>query len=189
MSFLRLCTFLAAGLVAVPAFATEIQEVTSPGGIKAWLVEDHTIPFTALNLAFRGGASLDAPGQRGAHGHGGNLPCPAHQVALPDAGGIAHDGHAHALFFQVKHNAAHAVGELHQLASHGLLQAENARDAIAHTEHRAAFEHLGGAVKVFNLPLEDGGYFCGFELHGHGTTLLQPAVNRRRSRRNRPATL
>lgn len=66
MSFLRLCTFLAAGLVAVPAFATEIQEITSPGGIKAWLVEDHTIPFTALNLAFRGGASLDAPGKRGA---------------------------------------------------------------------------------------------------------------------------
>ena len=66
MSFLRLCTFLAAGLVAVPALATEIQEVTSPGGIKAWLVEDHTIPFTALNLAFRGGASLDAPGKRGA---------------------------------------------------------------------------------------------------------------------------
>ena len=66
MSFLRLCTFLAASLVAVPALATEIQEVTSPGGIKAWLVEDHTIPFTALNLAFRGGASLDAPGKRGA---------------------------------------------------------------------------------------------------------------------------
>lgn len=66
MSFLRLCTFLAAGLIAVPAAAIEIQEVTSPGGIKAWLVEDHSIPFTALNLAFRGGASLDAPGKRGA---------------------------------------------------------------------------------------------------------------------------
>ncbi|MBA4492324.1 pitrilysin family protein [Paracoccus sp. S1E-3] len=66
MSFLRLCTFLAASLVAVPALATDIQEVTSPGGIKAWLVEDHSIPFTALNLAFRGGASLDAPGKRGA---------------------------------------------------------------------------------------------------------------------------
>ena len=25
-----------------------IQEVTSPGGIKAWLVEDHNIPFMAL---------------------------------------------------------------------------------------------------------------------------------------------
>ncbi|WP_425331299.1 M16 family metallopeptidase [Paracoccus ravus] len=44
----------------------EIQEITSPGGIKAWLVEDHSIPFTALSLMFKGGASLDAPEKRGA---------------------------------------------------------------------------------------------------------------------------
>ncbi len=44
----------------------DIQEVTSPGGITAWLVEDHSIPFTALELRFRGGTSLDAEGKRGA---------------------------------------------------------------------------------------------------------------------------
>jgi zinc protease len=43
-----------------------IQTVTSPGGIRAWLVEDHGIPFTALTIAFRGGTSLDPPGKRGA---------------------------------------------------------------------------------------------------------------------------
>ena len=43
-----------------------IQDVTSPGGIKAWLVEDHSIPFTALEIRFQGGTSLDAPGKRGA---------------------------------------------------------------------------------------------------------------------------
>lgn len=42
-----------------------IQEVTSPGGIKAWLVEEHGIPFTALEIRFKGGTSLDAPGKRG----------------------------------------------------------------------------------------------------------------------------
>jgi zinc protease len=52
---------------AFPAFAeVEIQEVTSPGGLKAWLVEEHSIPFVALEIRFRGGASLDAPGKRGA---------------------------------------------------------------------------------------------------------------------------
>ena len=66
MSFLRAIPFILASLIADPAAATEIPEVTSPSGIKAWLVEDHSIPFTALNLAFRGGASLDAPGKRGA---------------------------------------------------------------------------------------------------------------------------
>jgi zinc protease len=54
-------------LAALPARAeVDIQEVTSPGGLKAWLVEEHSIPFVALELRFRGGASLDAPGKRGA---------------------------------------------------------------------------------------------------------------------------
>ena len=52
---------------ALPARAeVDIREVTSPGGIGAWLVEEHAIPFIALELRFKGGASLDAPGKRGA---------------------------------------------------------------------------------------------------------------------------
>ena len=53
-------------VLAVPAHAIDIQEVTSPGGIKAWLVEDETIPFVAVQFSFKGGASLDAEGKRGA---------------------------------------------------------------------------------------------------------------------------
>lgn len=60
-----LATLVFVTLASLPARAIEIQEITSPGGIKAWLVEDHSIPFTALSLMFRGGASLDAPGKRG----------------------------------------------------------------------------------------------------------------------------
>ena len=63
----RLLAALALTLLsALPAAAIEITEVTSPGGIKAWLVEAHDIPFTALEIRFRGGASLDEPGKRGA---------------------------------------------------------------------------------------------------------------------------
>ncbi|KGJ05820.1 zinc protease [Paracoccus halophilus] len=58
--------FLFVALASLPARAIDIQEITSPGGIEAWLVEDGSIPFTALTLMFRGGASLDAPGKRGA---------------------------------------------------------------------------------------------------------------------------
>src|SRR5690606_10646215 len=58
---------LLALFAALPARAeVDIQEVTSPGGITAWLVAEHSIPFTALEIRFRGGASLDAPGKRGA---------------------------------------------------------------------------------------------------------------------------
>jgi zinc protease len=64
----RLYAALMLALVAaVPARAEiKIEEVTSPGGITAWLVQEPSIPFMALELRFRGGASLDAPGKRGA---------------------------------------------------------------------------------------------------------------------------
>lgn len=53
-------------LLALPVRAEiAIQNVTSPGGIHAWLVEDDSIPFTALEIRFRGGANLDPEGKRG----------------------------------------------------------------------------------------------------------------------------
>ncbi len=48
------------------AAEVEIEEVTSPGGIDAWLVETREIPFVALEVRIRGGANLDLPGKRGA---------------------------------------------------------------------------------------------------------------------------
>ncbi len=62
-----LSVLLLALAAALPArAAVEVQEVTSPGGIRAWLVEERSIPFTALEIRFRGGSALDAPGKRGA---------------------------------------------------------------------------------------------------------------------------
>lgn len=45
--------------------AVEVQTVETPDGINAWLVEEHSIPFTALEIRFRGGTALDRPGKRG----------------------------------------------------------------------------------------------------------------------------
>ncbi|MCR9156967.1 MAG: insulinase family protein [Rhodobacteraceae bacterium] len=60
-------------LIAVMVFAAaplraeiDIAEVTSSGGINAWLVQEESIPFVALELRFKGGASLDLAGKRGA---------------------------------------------------------------------------------------------------------------------------
>ena len=58
----------AAALIAAPLpalAAVEIQEVTSPGGITAWLVQEESIPFVAMDIRFDGGANLDRPGKRG----------------------------------------------------------------------------------------------------------------------------
>ncbi|MCA3559694.1 MAG: insulinase family protein [Aestuariivirga sp.] len=59
---------LFAGLLfasAVNANAFTIQEVTSPGGIKAWLVEEHAIPLMAMNYSFKGGTELEPAGKEG----------------------------------------------------------------------------------------------------------------------------
>jgi zinc protease len=63
---IRAAIALFVAVLAVPAHAIDIQAVTSPGGIKAWLVQDDTIPFVAVEFAFKGGASLDQPDKRGA---------------------------------------------------------------------------------------------------------------------------
>ncbi|MEQ9574191.1 MAG: pitrilysin family protein, partial [Rhodospirillales bacterium] len=52
-------------LYAAPAKAAQIERVVSPGGIEAWLVEDHLNPIISLSLAFRGGSSLDPEGKEG----------------------------------------------------------------------------------------------------------------------------
>ena len=48
-----------------PAQAMKIQTVKSPGGIEAWLVEDHSVPLMALKFAFEGGNSQDPVGKEG----------------------------------------------------------------------------------------------------------------------------
>jgi zinc protease len=45
--------------------AVAVKRVVSPGGIEAWLVEDHNVPVLALQFAFRGGTALDPKGKEG----------------------------------------------------------------------------------------------------------------------------
>ena len=63
----RLLWLAPATLVALasPALAVAVVPVTSPGGITAWLVEDHTVPIVSLRLVFRGGTAIDPPGREG----------------------------------------------------------------------------------------------------------------------------
>jgi zinc protease len=58
-----LCTVLLAALTlfATEAHAMKVQDVTSPGGIKAWLVESHNVPLIAMRFAFDGGGSSQDP--------------------------------------------------------------------------------------------------------------------------------
>lgn len=48
-----------------PAAAMNIQQITSPGGIQAWLVEEHSVPLISMRYAFDGGSSQDPDGKAG----------------------------------------------------------------------------------------------------------------------------
>ena len=48
-----------------PAYAMEIQSVKSPGGLNAWLVEEHGNPVMALRFSFEGGNAQDPEGKDG----------------------------------------------------------------------------------------------------------------------------
>ncbi len=57
---------LGAGVLsATPVRAVTIERVVSPGGVMAWLVQDHTNPIISMRFAFRGGAALDPAGKGG----------------------------------------------------------------------------------------------------------------------------
>ncbi|HWE21171.1 MAG TPA: pitrilysin family protein [Hyphomicrobiaceae bacterium] len=58
-----LCTLMLATLSLFPneAHAMKVQEVKSPGGINAWLVEAHGVPLIAMRFAFDGGGSVQDP--------------------------------------------------------------------------------------------------------------------------------
>ena len=60
--------FLAALLLALvqpgALAAVKVERVVSPGGVEAWLVEDHSMPLIAISLAFRGGSAAD-PADKG----------------------------------------------------------------------------------------------------------------------------
>ena len=75
-----------------PAHAIDIQKVVSPGGITAWLVEDHSNPLISAVVGFRGGSAADAKGREGTafmvsallDEGAGELDSPAFQQRLAD---------------------------------------------------------------------------------------------------------
>jgi len=63
---IRLFFAFVLSLSAVSARAQmEIQEITSQGGINAWLVQEESIPFVAIEIVIDGGATLEDPAKRG----------------------------------------------------------------------------------------------------------------------------
>jgi zinc protease len=67
------------------ARADRVQKLTSPQGLRVWLVEDYTVPLIALECAWAGGAAQDPKGKSG---------LAAMMAGLLDEGAGALDSHA-----------------------------------------------------------------------------------------------
>lgn len=59
---LGICLVFAGGIANA---AVEIQTITTPEGIDAWVVEERSLPFIAMEVRMEGGGNLDRPGKRG----------------------------------------------------------------------------------------------------------------------------
>lgn len=65
----RLLLVLSALLAgSTPSLALKVEQIVSPKGIKAWLVEERAVPLIALRFVFVGGASQDPAGKEGLAG-------------------------------------------------------------------------------------------------------------------------
>jgi zinc protease len=84
---------LCAAVQAPAAWAIDIQEVTTPLGIKAWLVEDKSTPIVALSFSFAGGTASEPESHKGVTSlmatmltdGAGSLPAEAFRLRQEDA--------------------------------------------------------------------------------------------------------
>ena len=65
MTLRLLLAAVLSALSIAPAAAIDIKPVTTPLGIKAWLVEDKSVPVINLSFSFEGGSALEPEGQKG----------------------------------------------------------------------------------------------------------------------------
>src|SRR5581483_6589903 len=77
------------------------------------------------------------------------------RVAFFDHVGFAEERRADVVFFQVEGDAENIVRKLEQLAGGDLVEAVDARDAVAGGQHRADFLDLDGLFVVADLFFDD----------------------------------
>ena len=90
-----------------------------------------------------------------AHRHLNNLPGGPHAVTLFHAGGVAENGRAHNVRFQVHGQPENIIAKIQQFVGTDALQALNAGDAVTHLQNSAHVNEGQVAAKLLNLPLDE----------------------------------
>jgi len=143
------------------ARAADIQEVRSPGGSAAWLVEERSLPIVAIRFAFDGGSAQEPAGKEGTAGllaalldqGAGDLSGPAYQKQAEKlAVRISFDSDRDTFFgnFETLTKNLAKGSELLRLAVNSpLLEAATVERTRAQLVARATFE-AGDANKLAN---------------------------------------
>ena len=126
-------------------FNLPIREISGPGGISAWLAEDHSAPVVSVSWGWAGGASLDPEGQEGAAAMAaalltegaGDLPAAAFQDALRDAAIGLHFGVERDVFEGGLRTLRDALPEAIRLARLSMLSPRFDQEAVERVRARA----------------------------------------------------
>src|SRR5581483_2698175 len=86
-------------------------------------------------------------------------------LAFLDLAVGAEDHDADVVGFQVQRHAADAVLELDHLAGLDVVEAVDTGNAVADRQHLADLGDLSLLTKILDLVLQDGGDFCGADIH------------------------
>ena len=106
-----------------------------------------------------------AADQTFAYGHRNHLARALDHVAFLDVLVVAQHNHGDAVFFQVQGHAVGAVGKLHQLVGHALVQAAHAGDAVADHDGGAGIILRDAVFIMLDLLFDELGDLFGFQLH------------------------
>ena len=86
-----------------------------------------------------------------------------------DVGAEDHD--ADIVVLEVQRHALDAAGELDHLAGLDVVEAVDARDAVADAQHLADFAHFRFGAEILDLAFQDGGDFGRLDVHGSSFTI------------------
>ncbi len=96
-----------------------------------------------------------------ADGNGSDLAGGFHRAAFLNPEALTHQHRTDVVVFEVESDAFGAVLEFEEFTGHGLLQAVDAGDAVAHRQNGADVADRDGLVVILNLLFEDGADLVG----------------------------
>ena len=122
----------------------------------------------------------DAADERRADGHLDDAPRAPDLLAFLDHLRLAEQHDADLVLLEVEGEAEDVVAEVHELARHDLVEAVDARDAVADREHRADLGHVDRLLVAGQLLFQDRGDLVCLDFHSQAPVLSLTCVWNRR---------